>query len=113
MGVARRLFLIIVVVSFIGCCAINGFAESYCSNYPGAFDGRGVIDGISEKSIVVDDIPLELTPETRFNRPSLPNCSKRGFKKGKYVIYILDPENRNHVKSLWLLNKQDDCPEKP
>lgn len=109
----RQLLMTIIMVLFLSCYVASGFSENEYSAYPGDFDGRGIIHRIDETSVVINDTSFKLTSKTRFNRPSLLNCSKKSFQKGKYVVYLLDSKNKGNIKSLWLLNKRNDYQGRP
>lgn len=80
------------------------------AQYPRTFDGRGVLDALSDKSVTVSDSQYILAPSVSYNLPGLIGTSHHQFKPGQFVAYQLN--DKEEVVSLWGLEDLTDLPPK-
>ncbi len=97
-----------LVIGFGLCClllgagfpAVNAGEEPMFPGYPFVFSGKGRIEKITPRQVIINDLSHTLAPNISFHSPrGLINRSE--FKVGDPVGYIEDA--RGNIVSLWLL----------
>jgi len=70
-------------------------------HYPDEFDGSGIIEGIGEKDIVINDCFYRFSDYPVFNTLTQVNVSIDQFRVGDSVYFIKN--EKGEIKSLWLM----------
>lgn len=112
----RRLMLFMAVLSILGvgvtdhCRAEEPGIDSARSKtvqngryaqYPVTFDGRGMLDALTDDTVTVSDSQLSLARSVSFNLPGRIGVSRTQLKTGQFVAYKLN--EKKEVVSLWVL----------
>lgn len=90
------------VKSFKAPAASSGVAKPLV--YPDlAIDGIGVIDGLAEGQVIINDMQFRLDADAAYRREDGSLADKRDFTVGTVVWYVLDYQNV--VTELWKKEK--------
>jgi hypothetical protein len=76
------------------------------AQYPVTFDGRGVLDALTDDTVTVSDSQFSLAPTVSFNLPGWIGVSRTRFEAGQFVAYKLN--EKKEVVSLWVLQSLTD-----
>jgi hypothetical protein len=71
--------------------------------YPDRFSGAGCIDSLTDKSVVIDDRMLKISPSTTFHTLKTQYASRTRFRVGMRVGFIKN--SQNELDSVWYIQK--------
>ena len=71
--------------------------------YPQRFSGAGCIDSLTDKSVVIDDSSLKVSPNTTFHTLKTQYASRAQFRAGMRVGFIKN--SHNELESVWYIQK--------
>jgi hypothetical protein len=69
--------------------------------YPEGLSGQGCIDGITAKTVVIDDAAFELAAGVTFYKLKTRHASRSLFGPGTWVGFITNSQNQ--IEALWYL----------
>ncbi|MBA3030301.1 MAG: hypothetical protein FP816_16020 [Desulfobacteraceae bacterium] len=85
---------------------VRDVVQNPYKNYPEEFTGRGVLEALNSKIVVISDSEYSLDSNVSFHLPGRDHASPSAFEKGQAVAFIVNEEGQ--IISIWTLNQMED-----